>query len=166
MTRDNPLYPDAGDGRDESVNERDDRQWLEILQELRVIQTGTQVLTGFLLTLAFQPRFADLSPSQVTIYLALVVVAVIATILALAPVALHRTLFRLGAKASIVRIGNRVLIATIAAVGLTLVGTAVLIFDVVAGQIAGLVAGVGALVAVIMAWLVMPTAARIWHDSD
>jgi Family of unknown function (DUF6328) len=166
MTRDNPIDPDAGDGRDESLKERDDRQWLEILQELRVIQTGTQVLTGFLLTLAFQPRFADLDPGQVTIYLALVVVAVIATILALAPVALHRTLFRLGAKASIVRIGNRALIATIAAVGLTLVGTAVLIFDVVVDHTAGLIAGVGALVAVVVAWMVMPVAARIRHDSD
>ena len=51
---------DRTDGRDESVNERMDRNWNEILQELRVTQTGTQILTGFLLAIAFQPKFADL----------------------------------------------------------------------------------------------------------
>jgi len=52
---------DPTDGRDESVNERMDRNWNEILQELRVTQTGTQIFTGFLLTIAFQQRFGDLT---------------------------------------------------------------------------------------------------------
>ena len=48
---------DPSDGRDESLNEKMDRNWNDILQELRVTQTGTQILTGFLLAIAFQPRF-------------------------------------------------------------------------------------------------------------
>ena len=48
---------DPADGRDETLNQRLDRNWIEILQELRVTQTGTQILTGFLLTIAFQPTF-------------------------------------------------------------------------------------------------------------
>src|SRR5690606_7271715 len=52
------------DGRDETSNERADRNWEELMQELRVMQTGTQVLSGFLLAVAFQPRFADLDDLQ------------------------------------------------------------------------------------------------------
>ena len=154
---------DPGDGRDETEMERNDRNWTEILQELRVIQTGTQILTGFLLTLAFQQRFTDLDTYQVDTYLALVVVAVLATTLALTPVALHRTLFRRRAKGAIVRIANRLLKATMAAVGLTLTGTAMLIFDVVVSRAAGLAAGITALVLVTIAWIVLPTAVRRDH---
>ena len=38
--------------------------WADLLQELRVIQTGGQLLTGSLLTLLFQSRFQELSQSQ------------------------------------------------------------------------------------------------------
>ena len=107
---------DPLDGRDETEVERLDRNWNEILQELRVIQTGTQILTGFLLTVAFQQRFTELDQFQVDVYLALVIVAAAATILGLAPVSLHRTLFRRRAKEAIVQIANRILKATIVVV--------------------------------------------------
>ena len=81
---------DPTDGRDESVNERMDRNWNEILQELRVTQTGTQIFTGFLLTIAFQTGFSDLTTFQTRVYLVLVVAAVLTTALGLAPVNLHR----------------------------------------------------------------------------
>ena len=55
---------DADDGRDESPNERLDRNWNEMLQELRVTQTGTQILTGFLLAIAFQPISTSSSPTS------------------------------------------------------------------------------------------------------
>lgn len=150
-------HPDAQhDGREETENERLDRNWAELLQELRVIQTGTQILTGFLLTLAFQPRFADLDQYQVTTYLILVIGAGLATILALTPVSLHRLLFRQGAKGAIVRIANRFLKVTLAAVAITLIGTLMLIFDVVVGRQAGWVAGGATLTLVIIAWLLVP----------
>ena len=100
---------DADPGRGETENERHDRNWNDILQELRVIQTGTQILTGFLLTLPFQQRFGLLAGYEVASYLALVVTAALATILALSPVALHRTLFRHRAKGVMVVIANRLL---------------------------------------------------------
>src|SRR3954453_3480738 len=82
------------DGRTETANQRADRNWNELLQELRVTQTGTQILTGFLLTIPFQQRFAKLDSYQENLYLVLVLLAVPATILFVAPVALHRVLFR------------------------------------------------------------------------
>lgn len=156
----NAPQADADDGRDETENERHDRNWTEILQELRVIQTGTQILSGFLLTLAFQQRFTSLDAYQVDTYLALVVVAALATAAALAPVALHRTLFRRRAKGQLVLVANRLLKLTLAAVGLTLAGTTMLVFDVVVGRAAGLVAGALALVLVLLAWIAMPLGVR------
>jgi len=151
---------DPGFGRDETSTERNDRNWTEMLQELRVIQTGTQILTGFLLTLPFQARFTALEGYEVIIYLALVCTAVVATLLALAPVAVHRARFRQRAKNEIVLVGDRLLKATLIAVALTLVGTCTLIFDVVIGLMAGLVAGGAALLLAAIAWIVVPMNVR------
>jgi len=153
---------DAGarDEADESADERLERNWTEILQELRVTQTGTQILTGFLLTLAFQQRFTDLTPEQVDIYLVLVIVAGLTTALGLAPVSLHRTLFRQGAKAQIVRIGDIILKATLVGVALVLTGTVLLIFDVVLGLVPALIASGGTLAITILMWVLLPALVR------
>lgn len=123
----------GGDGRYETANQRMDRNWNELLQELRVTQTGTQVLTGFLLAVAFQPAFAELRPHQLAVYLTLVGVAVVTTAIALTPVILHRVLFRQGLKQTVVQWGHTFLVAALLGVSLVLVGTVVLIFDVALG---------------------------------
>ena len=130
------------DGRDETVSQRMDRNWGELLQELRVTQTGTQILTGFLLAVAFQPKFSDLSTGQHRLYLGLIVTAVLTTALALAPVNLHRALFRQRAKVALVTCSHAILRLVLVGVGLVLAGTLVLIFDVVAGRDAAVVVGV------------------------
>src|SRR6478735_7521487 len=73
-----PVAP-KNDGRDESLAERMDRNWVELLQELRVLQTGVQILAGFLLTLPFQSRFETLDDYQTRLYLANVVLAALTT---------------------------------------------------------------------------------------
>ncbi len=87
-----------GDGprlRNETDTERLDRNWASLLQELRVVQTGVQLLTGFLLTLPFQPRFDMLDAPMKIVYLVTVSSAVVSTALLVAPpVAMHRLLFR------------------------------------------------------------------------
>lgn len=145
---------DQTDGRDESLNERMDRNWNEILQELRVTQTGTQIFTGFLLTIAFQTRFSELTTFQVRVYLILVIAAVLTTALGLAPVNLHRGLFRKGAKMTIVQTAHIIMRITLAGVAIMLIGTMLLIFDLVMGRQAALiVAGVTLLVVIIIAVL-------------
>jgi Family of unknown function (DUF6328) len=145
---------DPTDGRDETLNERMDRNWAEILQELRVTQTGTQILTGFLLTVAFQPKFADLTLFQQRVYLVLVISAVLTTAVALAPVGLHRGLFRQGAKATIVQTGHVILLITLGGVAIVLIGTVLLIFDLAVGRVAAyLVAGLVTFVVIIIAAL-------------
>jgi len=149
-----------GDGRDETQNERLDRNWNEILQELRITQTGTQIVTGFLLTLPFQQRFEDLDAFQLDVYLVLVGLAVLSTALGLAPVTLHRTLFRKRAKKEVVEIADILLRGTLACIGLLTTGVALLIFDVVAGRTPGLIAAAATLVILGLVWLVLPISSR------
>lgn len=117
---------DASDPRDESVEERDDRNLAELLQELRVAGLGVQVLFGFLLSLPFTNRFDRLSQGQRELYLGTLVLAAIATALLLGPVAYHRLVFRRGQKERLVRAANVMAVAGLAAVGLA-VSAAVLL---------------------------------------
>ncbi|WP_241843039.1 DUF6328 family protein [Agromyces albus] len=158
----------ADDGRNETPNERSDRNWNDILQELRVALTGTQLIGGFLLAVAFQPRFEELDAYQLTLYLVLVALAGLATVIGLAPVTLHRTLFRRQAKDRVVRTGNRLLIADLAVVALLVIGVTSLVFDFALSRIAGFVAlGIGAVILAAL-WLVLPRlqAAEVGDDAD
>jgi uncharacterized protein DUF6328 len=156
---------DPTDGRNETVNERMDRNWNELLQELRVTQTGTQIFTGFLLTIAFQTRFSVLTTFQIRVYLILVLAAVLTTALGLAPVNLHRSLFRKGAKMTIVQTAHVIMRFTLAGVAIMLIGTVLLIFDLVINHRAGLIAaGVTLLVVIIIA--VLPAIVRSKQQPD
>ncbi|WP_105566707.1 DUF6328 family protein [Microbacterium halophytorum] len=146
--------------RRETPDERADRNWLELLQELRVLQTGTQILTGFLLALAFQPAFADLEPGQKAVYLALIGLSGLSAVIALAPVAAHRMLFRLGEKAAIVTAGHVCLIVALAIVSLLLAGVVGFVFDVVVGEPAGWIAGGTLAAAAVLGWGITPVAIR------
>ncbi len=150
---------DPTDGRDETRAERMDRNWIEILQELRVVQTGTQIFTGFLLAVAFQPRFAQLDVFQHAVYLALVTTAALTTAVGLAPVTLHRILFRRHAKQELVSAANVMLLVVMLGVGLLLVGVMLLIFDVTLGRTAGLVAA-GLTVAIMLGIAAFPLLVR------
>src|SRR5918912_1518637 len=87
------------DGRDETVNERADRNYAELLQELRVAQTGVQILFAFLLTLPFTQRFGVVSAGQKTIFLGTLVATVVSMACLIAPVSFHRIVFGRGLKA-------------------------------------------------------------------
>jgi len=143
-------------GRRETPDERSDRNWNDILQELRVSLTGTQLIGGFLLAVAFQPRFVELDDYQLGLYLVLVVLAGLATVVGLAPVTLHRALFRRQAKDRVVRTGDRLLIANLVVVALLLVGVTSLVFDLALGRTAGLVVLVLGAIVLFGLWFVLP----------
>ena len=100
---------DPTDGRDETFDERMDRNWDELLQEIRVTQTGNQILTAFLFAVVFQPRFTELDDFQRTVYLILISIASATTALGLAPVTVHRRLFRQHAKQTVVQAAHIIL---------------------------------------------------------
>jgi hypothetical protein len=148
------------DGRDESRAERMDRNWVELLQELRVLQTGVQLLAGFLLTLPFQARFATLDGYQTSLYLANVVLAALTMATILLPVSVHRRLFRQGLKATLVASADSIMKVSLAGVGLLSVGTTSLIFDVTLNRAAGVIAGLGLLAVLVLLLVFVPSALR------
>lgn len=147
------LEANEESGRNETREERMDRNWGELLQELRVLQTGVQILAGLLLTLPFQERFSTLDHFQIGLYLTNVVVASLTTACILVPVSIHRRLFRKRLKETLVDSANVLTKVALAGVGLLSAGTAALVFDVVAGRTAGLTAG-GILLALLLILMV------------
>ncbi|WP_426244839.1 DUF6328 family protein [Nocardioides sp. LHG3406-4] len=144
---------DAADPNDRKTI---DRNWNELLQELRVTQTGVQILTGFLLTVPFTERFEDLDRLQVTTYLVVMAGAVLTTGLVVAPVAFHRVLFRRRQRRWLVEAANRCARVGLALLALTSSGVLFLVFDVALGTAPGLVALGVALTFFAVCWAVVP----------
>ena len=155
VTEDDHVLEPAGE-RDEKPAERLDRNWAELLQELRVTQTGIQLLSGFLLTLPFQPRFADLDPALVLVFLAAVASGTLATALVIAPAMAHRLLFRRHLKDRLVASGDLLAKTGLGCLALTVVLAVTLIYGVVSGVPAGLIAGGVCLAGFALLWLVLP----------
>jgi hypothetical protein len=150
----------ASDARPESVAERDDRNLAELIQELRVVSLGVQVLFGFLLSLPFTVRFASLSGAQRDLYLTSLVLSAVATVLLLGPVAYHRLVFRQGMKEPLVKYANLMAVLGLAAVGAAVLTAVLLVTSYVAGALPA--ALITALVACMLVglWFALPLSRR------
>ncbi|WP_396930488.1 DUF6328 family protein [Mycolicibacterium sp.] len=142
--------------RSETEAERLDRNWSNLLQELRVTQTGVQLLTGFLLTLPFQNRFTTLSSELRAVYLATVICSLAATVLLVAPVGMHRLLFRRHKLRPLVAIAHRFAFCGLLLLGAALTGVAIVVFGTVLGEDAGVLAGIATAAVMLAAWVAFP----------
>ncbi|ALG08027.1 DUF6328 family protein [Kibdelosporangium phytohabitans] len=147
--------------RGESRIQRLDRNYGEILQELRVAQTGVQLLLAFLLTVAFTPRFAGFSLFQRDVYVASLVLGAAANALLIAPAAFHRMVFRKRLKEQLVRYANRFALCGLALLMLALTSALLLILTVVLGMHAGSWLTGGALAWFVFFWYVLPLWSRL-----
>jgi hypothetical protein len=95
------------EGRNETPLQRCDRNLVELLQEVRVIQTGVQVLFAFLLMAPLSARFPQLTGAQRVEYFVTLLASGAAAVLLMAPTAHHRILFRCGDKDHLVKVANR-----------------------------------------------------------
>ena len=160
-------YPDgimAGeeepDPRDESEDERNDRNLAELLQELRVAGLGVQVLFGFLLSLPFTSQFSKLGSGERDLYLATLVLAAVATALLLGPVAYHRLVFRQRQKEELVRAANVMAIAGLATVGLAVSAAVLLVTGFVASGLPAILITVVVAVMFGLLWFAFPLVRR------
>ncbi|MDQ4097497.1 MAG: DUF6328 family protein [Actinomycetota bacterium] len=153
-----PAGPD--DPRGEKGYERADRNLAELLQELRVALPGVQVLFAFLLTVPFTPRFEALSPTQQKLYFGTLLSTALTTALLVAPSANHRMLFRKRDKEHIVVIANRLTIAGLASMALSMCGVILLISDVMFDAMTPAVATCGAAAIFTWLWFVRPIRRR------
>ncbi|WP_456698587.1 DUF6328 family protein [Aeromicrobium sp. P5_D10] len=153
--------PSSGEASStEGAGNKIDRNWQELLQELRVAQTGIQILTGFLLTIPFTPRFEELSEARHAVYGSVLCCAVVATLLLMTPVALHRALFHQGARPWLVEMADRLARWGLAAQIVAISGAVWLILDLIGPWwIASIVVAALALF-VVSVWVVLPLRAR------
>ncbi|MEV0319792.1 DUF6328 family protein [Streptomyces sp. NPDC050658] len=150
----------AHDSRHETDFERADRNFSEILQELRVTQTGVQILFAFLLTLAFTPRFPSLDTVQRATYVTTLLLAVLAAALFTAPAAVHRALFQQRSKPLIVRVSSHLARLGMAVLMFALAGSVLLVVDVSVGRVGGVIASAGTLAVCAGLWGVLPRLVR------
>jgi Family of unknown function (DUF6328) len=152
-------------GRDETPEERADRNLNELLQELRVALPGVQILFAFLLTVPFSTGFTRLDGFQRDLYFGVLLATTVATVLLISPTAYHRLLFRMHDKENLVWVSNRLAIAGLLVLALALTGAILLVADIMFHSPAPALftAGVGLVLAVF--WIVMPVIRRI-HLSE
>lgn len=134
MTDQHDRDADPANDRNETEDERHDRKWGELLQELRVMQTGAQLAAGFLLTLPFTKPFNELDDVQLTMYLTLVVLAGLTTVLVMTPVSVHRRLSGKHVKERLVTAAHRITKAVLGCISLLVIGMITFIFDVVVSR--------------------------------
>ena len=154
------MEKDSSEGRHETELERTDRNLVELLQEARVVQTGVQILFGFLLTIAFQPKFEKLSSFQKADYLGTLVAAATTLVMITAPSSWHRILFRQGDKEHLVKVANRFMVIGLASLGLTMVGVVMLLSDIAFPTWLTVLVTAAAVLACSVLWYVLPLARR------
>jgi len=133
--------------RHETPYERADRRWSEMLQEVRVAQTGAQILFGFLLSVAFTNRFAELGTFDKTLYVITVVLGALATGTLIAPVSYHRLLSGHRLKPQLVESGGKLISAGVTLLALTVGSSLLLLLHVATGS-----GTAWAITAAVMAW--------------
>ncbi|MDQ0092450.1 DUF6328 family protein [Paeniglutamicibacter psychrophenolicus] len=143
-------------GRNESVEERLDRNWNELMQELRVMQTGAQILAAFLVVLPFQTGFASLGHPERTFYLVLLVFSALLIVLLVTPVAVHRHFFGQRVKVTTVRMGHLISKIVIIGVGVLVAGCVWFVVQVLYGWAAGALVGGLVMLAVVFLLVVLP----------
>jgi hypothetical protein len=147
-------------GREETEDERLDRNLIELLAEMRVAIVGVQVLFAFLLIVPFNSGFSDLNDLQRYLYLTSLLGAGAATVALVAPIAQHRVTFRLQDKHYIVRSANRFALVGLICLAVAMTAAVSLVASVVFGTTTGIVVATGTTLAFIGAWAILPLRRR------
>lgn len=151
--------------RRETPTQRLDRNYAEILQEVRVAQTGVQLLLAFLLTVAFTPRFATLTEFERRVYVAALVLGAAATALLIAPAAFHRLVFQRRLKRQLVLASSRFALCGLTLLMLSIGSALLLILSVTLGPAPAAWFTAGALGWFALWWFVVPMWSRMRNSE-
>jgi hypothetical protein len=147
----------------ETEAERADRNFGELLQELRVAQTGVQILFAFLLTMPLQSRFSTLDHWDRSVFIAALLLSAGATVCLIAPVAYHRALFGRSLKHQVVLVASRFAVLGLGLLGLAITCAVELVLDLVLGRVQALIIASGLATFLLVAWVVLPLVRRAKH---
>lgn len=153
-------------GRNETKEERADRKWGELIQEVRVAQTGVQILFGFLLTVVFQQKYASLEHTDKTIYIVTVILGAAATGALIGPVSLHRLVSGQRVKAEAVEVASRMTYVGLALLLATMTSSLLLILRVATHNEAVPWIVTGVVAWYVLCWYVIPLWTRHRHSPD
>jgi hypothetical protein len=148
------------EGRNETALERCDRNLVELLQEVRVVQTGVQVLFAFLLTAPLAARFPELTTFQRYDYFFTLLATGAGAVLLIAPTAYHRILFRCGDKEHLVQVANRMTLAGLLFVAISMVGALLFVTDLLFDGAVVVVTTALAALGCSLLWCVLPALRR------
>src|SRR3954452_22027602 len=151
--------------RDETDTERLDRNLIELLQEVRVVQTGVQVLFAFLLTVPFSSRFDQITDFQRGAYFAALAGTAAASVFLIAPTSVHRLLFRRGQKEYMVELSNRLAIWGLLSLAIAMVAAMLLVSDVMFGIAPAILIGLAPPLAFGVVWAGLPLRRRREIDA-
>jgi len=152
--------------RNENEKHRWDRNFSDLLQELRVAQTGIQILFAFLLTLPFSNGFPRTTAPQKDVYIVALLTAAASTAMIISPVAFHRALFRQGRKPELVRFAHRMATGGLAFLLISMVSSVFLIVDFLLSQPMALLLGAATGVFFLTLWAGIPWYRHHWIDED
>jgi len=151
---------------DESEKERWDRNFADLLQELRVAQTGVQILFAFLLTLPFSSGFPKATAFQRNTYVVALISAAFATAMIISPVAFHRALFRQGRKPELVRFAHRMATGGLVFMLISMISSVLLITDYLLHIWVAVILTVVTGAWFLTLWAVLPFVRSNWGDED
>ncbi|WP_433362551.1 DUF6328 family protein [Actinoplanes sp. CA-142083] len=160
------MTPEKPRIRYEDEKHRWDRNFADLLQELRVAQTGIQILFAFLLTLPFSNGFPRTTPFQKDVYVVALLAAAASTAMIISPVAFHRALFRQGRKPELVRYAHRMATGGLAFLLISMVSSVFLIVDFILSRPMALLLGGATAVFFLIFWAGIPWYRHNWIDED
>ncbi len=146
--------------RDENEAERLDRHWLELLQELRVAQTGVQIMFAFLLVIAFSVPFQDAGQYTRTVFAVTLVVTAMATGLLIAPVSVHRLVYRRKLRVELIKAAAKMAVGGLFLLLLAVAGGVLLALDVALDRPAAIILAVAVVCWFAVFWYAVPIAVR------
>ncbi|MEU4195452.1 DUF6328 family protein [Kribbella sp. NPDC026611] len=151
---------------EEDSGERLDRHWAELLQELRLAQTGTQILFAFLLSIAFQNAFHSADDFTHIVYAVTLIASALAVAMLLAPVAVHRMLYQQGLRDQLIRISDRLARGGLVFLVAAICGGVLIALDVVLSRTLSIIVVAVVLTSFVILWLAIPAAIRHRYRHD
>jgi membrane protein YdbS with pleckstrin-like domain len=156
--------------RGETPFQRSDRNWDELLSELRVTQTGVAILFSVLLTVPFSARFEDVDRFGRAVYLTALLFAASSAVVLIAPVAYHRLLFHRRQKPHIVAVSNRLALFGLGLLSMAVTAVLLLVSDVLIPRAAAVALTAGFGLSTLALWfvpaLVRRRRKRLEHEDE
>lgn len=151
----------AGNLAHETPKEKSDRQFVELLSELRVALPGAQFLFAFLLAVPFATRFSAVSHGLRLVFYACLLFTVVATVMLMAPVVHHRVRWQRGNKTEVIRVAHELFLAGMVSLGVAMITAVLFVSHVLLGTIAAVVATVVSSALLLLTWFLVPLRGRL-----